>query len=82
MPQAERTKNIVLFLKWLLNTQKNANMAQCISFIRVEVTEMGGTERTARNYVKDCGHYGLIEEKRGKFSLTPSGEKWLERHSV
>ena len=82
MPQAERKKNIIAFLTWLRDTQQKANMGQCVAYIRTEVTEMGGTERTARTYVKDCGHYGLIEEKRGKFSITIFGEKWLERHSV
>jgi len=82
MPQPERTKKIIKLLKWLLNIQKTATLAQCVAFIRVEITEMGGTERTARSYVNDCGHFGLIEESRGRFKITPFGQKWLERHSV
>jgi len=81
MPQVERTQNIIAFLKWLRDVQSEATRGQCVSFIKTEVTEMGATEKTAVNYIVDCAHYGLIEEKRGRFRITEAGKKWLERHS-
>jgi len=61
MPQAERTQNIIKLLKWLRDVQETATRGQIISYIKVEVTAMGATERTAVSYLEDCGHYGLIE---------------------
>jgi hypothetical protein len=83
MPQAERTQNIVKFLRWLRDVQETATRAQIVSYIKVEVTSMGATERTAVSYLEDCGHYGLIESagSHGKFKISAAGKKWLEAHS-
>jgi len=83
MPQAERTQNIIKLLVWLRDVQESATRAQVISYIKVEVTSMGATERTAISYLEDCGHYGLIEESPGgrKFKISNAGRKWLEGHS-
>lgn len=84
MPQAERTQNIIKLLKWLRDVVKKegVNRSQAISYIKVEVTCMGATERTALSYLEDCGHYGLIEVlANNKFRITTYGKKWLERHS-
>jgi len=62
MPQAERTQNIIKLLKWLRDVQETATRAQVISYVKVEVTSMGATERTVLSYLQDCGAYGLIEE--------------------
>jgi hypothetical protein len=84
MPQAERTQNIVKLLRWLRDVQKEgATRSQIVSYIKVEVTAMGATERTAVSYLEDCGHYGLIETlgSHGRFKLSTAGKKWLEVHS-
>jgi hypothetical protein len=84
MPQAERTQNIVKLLRWLRDVQKEgATRSQIVSYIKVEVTAMGATERTAVSYLEDCGHYGLIETlgSHGRFKLSAAGKKWLEAHS-
>ena len=82
MPQAERTQNIIKFLVWLRDVQEIATRGQIISYIKVEVTSMGATERTAVSYLEDCGHYGLLETVSGRrFKISPAGKKWLERHS-
>jgi len=83
MPQAERTQNIIKFLVWLRDVQKSATRSQIISYIKVEVTRMGATERTAISYLQDCGHYGLIEDAADHrhFKISVAGKKWLERHS-
>jgi len=82
MPQAERTQNIIKFLVWLRDVQKSATRSQIISSIKVEVTSMGATERTAISYLQDCGHYGLLEVGADRrFKISGAGKKWLERHS-
>jgi hypothetical protein len=83
MPQAERTQNIVKFLRWLRDVQETATRGQIVSYIKVEVTSMGATERTAISYLEDCGHYGLIEivGSHGRFRISAAGKKWLEAHS-
>ena len=82
MPQAERTANIIELLKWLRDVQnKGATRSQIISYIKIEITKMGGTERTAVSYFRDCAKYALIEEKTRRFFITNFGKKWLERHS-
>lgn len=83
MPQAERTQNIIKFLVWLRDVQKFATRSQIISYIKVEVTSMGATERTAISYLQDCGHYGLIETDTDhrRFKISAAGKKWLEAHS-
>jgi len=83
LPQAERTQNIIKFLVWLRDVQKYATRSQIISYIKVEVTSMGATERTAVSYLQDCGHYGLVEiDSDGRrFKISGAGKKWLEGHS-
>jgi hypothetical protein len=83
MPQAERTQNIIKLLRWLRDVQESASRSQIISYIKVEVTAMGATERTAVSYLEDCGHYGLIETlgSHGRFKISAAGKKWLEGHS-
>lgn len=84
MPQAERTQNIIKLLKWLRDVVKKegVNRHQIISYIKVEITSMGATERTAIKYLEDCGHYGLIETMgTHRFRISSYGKKWLERHS-
>ena len=83
MPQAERTANMVAILKWLRDVQKKATRGQLVSYIKVEVTSMGATERTCISYITDLGHYGLIsfEGSPSRFSISLAGKKWLERHS-
>ena len=82
MPQAERTANIIELLKWLRDVQtKGATRSQIISYIKIEVTKMGATDRTAVSYLRDSAKYGLIEEKTRRFFITSYGKKWLERHS-
>ena len=80
MPQAERTQNIVELLKWLSHQQSPVHRSAILAYVKVEVTEMGATERTVLGYLKDCAKYALIEEKGGKFKITNYGLKWLERH--
>jgi hypothetical protein len=83
LPQAERTQNIIKLLKWLRDVQETATRSQVISYIKVEVTSMGATERTAISYLEDCGNYGLIEESADhrRFKISAYGKKWLEGHS-
>lgn len=83
MPQAERTANLIEILKWLKDVQSKVTRSQLVSYIKVEVTRMGATERTCLSYLEDLRHYGLIAYSGSppRFAITPAGRKWLERHS-
>lgn len=83
MPQAERTHNIVKMLKWLRDVQTKATRSQLVSYVKLEVTSMGATERTCLSYIEDAGRYGLIHISGNppRFQITPAGKKWLAAHS-
>jgi predicted transcriptional regulator len=84
MPQPEREKNIAEMLQWLQDVQNEATLSQLISYVKMEVTRMGGTERTIRSYIEDCHKYGLIEFKGNppRWRITNAGRKWLEKYGV
>ena len=81
MPQAERTQNIIELLKWLSHQESAVRRSAVIAYVKTEITEMGGTERTIMGYLRDCVNYALVEEKGARFKITNYGLKWLERHS-
>jgi len=68
-------------LKWLSHQTTAVKRRQIFSYVKTEITEMGGTERTILNYVKECVRYALIEDTKNGFKITNYGRKWLERHS-
>jgi len=84
MPQAERTQNIIKLLKWLRDEKKEgATRTAILWHIKMEITRMGATERTALSYLADCRSYGLVE-MRGrtrKIVISDRGKAWLERYS-
>lgn len=82
MPQRERTETIREFLLWMEAKSKGsgARIEEIFNHLEVEITDMGATQRTIRDYVSRCRAQGLIESKDDlRFVITSKGKNWLKR---
>jgi hypothetical protein len=79
LTQGERSKNIKALLKWM-DKKKRVTTGQIVHQILAEITDMGATERTAKDYLESLGKRGFIVSKGAFFLVTPTGKDWLERH--
>ena len=83
MPQSERSKIIIDFLKWLQakgrSSKGGASLQECVYHITVEITNMGATQRRAIDYLRATREANLVYARGSLFRLTSEGENWLKR---
>ena len=81
-PISERSENLKELLRWLYARTKQGRgtgINEIIRYIQLDITELGGTTRTARNYVKTLVKLGLVEIKGYKYLTTKLTENWLKK---
>jgi len=81
MPQTERSRIIIDFLRWLDAKTKTggATLSEAVYHITVEVTAMGATQRRAIDYLHSCTNAKLVYTRGARFLLTEAGKNWLKR---
>lgn len=80
MTQGERTATIKKTLKWLNAQTESVSVMRFLYEIEVNITEMGATRRTSRNYIDALRDANLISVSGLKFKVSEDGKKWLASH--
>jgi len=80
MPQSERSRIIIEFLRWLAakSVKKGATLTECVKVIQTDISKMGASKKTCAGYIEACAENGLISTEAFHFKITQKGKDWLK----